>query len=451
MLHNPTHWLGGFIPEGRREAIDRWAAALPAETLLEAEWNGDPVGAWSRSTSFSHFRCSALDPDNAEMVRVFREQVRSTALAVEGIDVALDRLQPDTVVLLNGRFFAHWAMVERCKQRGIRFVTHERGMRKDTVRFAEQCRTHELDQNRQMWQQWEEIPLSLSELEATRQVLLDRRYGRNSSWLSFSPPPQEASRIRQAYRLDDRPILAVFNSSPDEVAAYPARREGAFPVSGQFLDAVKGLAEAHPEWLVVVRIHPNIAGQTGMNQECYAQTQRLLQAGVENLRVVLPEVALSSYTLADMAQAGLVYGSTIGLEMATAGMPVAHCANSTYAHIGCTQAVTAPEELDSTMARLMTRGRELETARRAFRWAYRYFSHFSLPYGLVREEPQHFGRLCFSNTNELMEGADPTLDRICDFLQGKAPLYALPTAEQRARQDVEETRFLNELLELSPV
>ena len=63
------------------------------------------------------------------MVAVFREQMRSTALALEGIDAALDALKPETVVLINGRFFAHWAMIERCKQRGI-FVTHERGMRK---------------------------------------------------------------------------------------------------------------------------------------------------------------------------------------------------------------------------------------------------------------------------------------------------------------------------------
>ena len=252
-LHNPTHWLGRFIPDGRREAIDAWSASVPADEILTAEWAGQPVGQWSQSTSFSHFRCSELDTANPEMVAVFREQMRSTALAMEGIDAALDALKPETVVLINGRFFAHWVMIERCKQRGIRFVTHERGMRKNTVRFAEQGRTHELHLNQRMWDTWRDVPLSAEELASTRQFLLDRRYGRNASWLSFSPPPQEAERIREAYRLDDRPILAVFNSSPDEVVAFPDRREGAFPKAGQFLSAVKDLAIRHPEWQVVVQ------------------------------------------------------------------------------------------------------------------------------------------------------------------------------------------------------
>ena len=138
--------------------------------------------------------------------------------------------------------------------------------------------------------------------------------------------------------------------------AFPDRREGRFrrPVS---LSAVKALAARHPEWQVVVRIHPNIAGQTGVNQEAHDEATGLLRSGLENLRVVMPEVLLSSYTLADMAKAGLVYGSTIGLEMATVGMPVAHCSKSTYAHTGCTVGVTKPEDLDPIMVRLMSQGR----------------------------------------------------------------------------------------------
>ena len=47
-LHNPTHWLGRFIPDGRRESIDAWAESVPADEILTAVWAGQPVGQWSQ-------------------------------------------------------------------------------------------------------------------------------------------------------------------------------------------------------------------------------------------------------------------------------------------------------------------------------------------------------------------------------------------------------------------
>ncbi len=444
-LHNPTRWLGDYLPAGEREEVEEWCGTIQDADLPNARWRDQPVGLWFRSSLISQYRSAVLQRRDVRRMMVARRLLSATALASEAVDRALADLQPDSVLLLNGRFFAHHAMIERCKQRGIRFLTHERGLRRDTIRFSENEQTHQLRSNRETWAEWADVPLSRAELEATHQALLDRQHKRRQSWLTFSPAPQEVSAVRAHCRLDERPVVAVFTSSPDEIAAFPERRRGAFPGPGELLAALRHHATAHPELMWVIRIHPNINTDRGTNHEVLADAHALRGAGLENLRVVMPREDVSSYTLADIASVGVVSGSTIGLEMACAGQPVARTGGATYAHTSCSEFVDRPEVFWPTIAALLERGRSIETARVAYRWAHRYFLRICMDYPLVTEEPQHMGQLRFGNTDELLPGRHATLDRICSFIVDEAPLLPPPDAEMRARPEAVETTFLREM------
>ena len=70
----------------------------------------------------------------------WRSFLRSARRIERGVEAALDRLQPDVVMLLNGLFLFEAVAWEVCRRRGIDVVTYERGMIKDTLVFERNAR-----------------------------------------------------------------------------------------------------------------------------------------------------------------------------------------------------------------------------------------------------------------------------------------------------------------------
>jgi hypothetical protein len=450
-LDMPYDWLGTYLPLLTKEKATAWAASLDNEELLDARWRDMRVGQWASATAYSQNRVARLDMDDPEVSSMFRGLLVGTVLNLEAMNTLLDTHRPDTLVLLNGRFFGHSVALELAKRKGIRFVTHERGFTTDTVRFAEQARTHELGGMQELWDMWQDVPLESSEFASAAQILQDRRYGRNFSRMSFSPPVQEQAKVKRELGLDERPLVVVFNSSDDETASFSDRREGAFPVSNNFLPAVVKLAVERPHLQFVIRIHPNISvAQAGTNQNALEHALQIQRTAPSNVRVVMPTDEVSSYTLVDLADVGVVYGSTIGLEMAASGKQVLCMAQSTYAHTGATHQVNQPGDLapalDEALQVALSQGPNIETARRAMRWVYRYFREFSIPFDLVRgARDDSAPSLSYSSVAELLPGRHEWLDRICQYLMAESTsVVPNATARDRVRSQDPETLALEE-------
>ena len=450
-LGMPYDWLGTYLPVGMREKAEAWAETLADEELLSARWRDFEVGAWAATSAFNQFRTAELDLDNAKVVQIVRDLLVGTVVVLEAMDVLLDTHRPDTLVLLNGRFFAHWTAIELAKKKGIRFVAHERGFHQDTLRFSENARTHELDGMRDLWNEWRDIPLLPEELADAAEVLEDRRMGRNFSRLSFSPTPQTLESVTQALSLDDRPVVAIFTSSDDETAAFPERRQGAFPRSADFLPAVLEIARNRPDAQFVLRIHPNIQKrQAGTNEVALRHAEEIRDQAPENVRVVMPLDDISSYTLVDLAAVGIVYGSTIGLEMAVSGKPVLCMAQSTYTHVGAATQIENPSQLAPALDRALEQGIDIEVARKAMRWTYRYFREFAIPFDLVHgPRDDSMASLKYKSHDALAEGRHETLDNVCRYLMNESK-SVLPgvTETDRQRELEAETVTLEHWLQL---
>lgn len=447
----PYDWLGTYLPLGMREKAEEWAGNLAPDRLLESHWRDMPVGQWAATSAYNQFRTAKLCMDDPKVVRVVRDLLVGTVVNLEALDVMLDTHRPDTLVLLNGRFFGHWTAIELAKRKGIRYVTHERGFTSDTVRFAENARTHDLTPMHDLWNVWRDVPLDPAEAADAAQLLLDRRAGKNFSRLSFSPPLQEKAQIKAVLKLDDRPIVAVFTSSDDETVAFPERTRGAFPISNDFLPEVIRLAQTRPHVQFVVRIHPNISiAKAGTNQDAMQHAEDIRRRAPANVHVVMPDDDVSSYTLMDLAAVGMVYGSTIGLEMAACGKPVLCMAQATFSHTKATVQIDSPVELGPALDHALGQGISLETARVAMRWVYRYFREFSIPFDLIHEPATDTDpTLRFSSVSDLVPGRYESLDRICSFLEGSSDsVVPRATEGERQRQLTPESQALTLWLQL---
>jgi hypothetical protein len=441
----PFEWLGAFIPRASHAAVLAWAEALRDDELLRATWKGWPVGEWATSSAFFQFRMSSLELSDPKVVAGLRQHVHGAALAVEGLEPLLDEVRPDLLVTLNGRFFSHRAAFELARARGIRVVTHERGLLRGSMRFADNRRIHDIAAFHEMWERWRDVPLSRRELAWTAEVLEDRRHGRRLPWVRYSPPPQDEGEVRARLGVGDRPVLALFTSSDDESAAFPDRRRGAFPDSLDWLPASVELARALPSHVLVIRLHPNLVG-AGVNRQALDRVEALRRGLPENVRLVMPADDVSSYTLADMADVGLVYFSTLGLEMAARGQEVVATALGWYGHAGFVRRVDDRAAYVAAVSDACGRGRSEDVARAALRFACHCYRDFAVPFPLVVEEPRHHGQPLYASLDELALGREPNLDRICAFLLDGAPLHDVPTAWHERRTSAAEDAFLPEWL-----
>ena len=428
-------WLGQLIPRELKDEVERWSESLTAHDLLQARWKGQPVGDWATSSILYQFRASRFDPSNPAMVEIGRQMVTGTAVAWEGLSLVAGHFEPDIIVTFNGRFFSNRVAVEVARARGIRFVTHERSMVKDSIRVHADRLTHWLVNYEEPWARWRDIPLTSAQLEEVERFLSNRRHGKNLGWVAFSPPPQDDTDLRQQLEVGDKPVVAVFSSSLDETATFPEYREGPFPDGRDWLPAVLKMAPRFPEHRFVLRMHPNLRGPNGIgvSNEAMAEVSWLRNNLPANCRLVMPDAKVSSYSLADIASAGMVYASMLGLEMSAEGQPVVAVARGWYGLSGVVRFAQTPDDMEVQLRAALNGGRSLERARAAWRFLHAVNSEVTLPFPLVHEAQPHVGVPTWRTLADLAPGRVPVLDRICRTVIHGGSVRPPPRDADRAR------------------
>ncbi len=450
-LHLEHAWLSDRVnPEDRRE-VSAWLAGMADVDLFTAQFDGRPLGEWCKSSLIAHYRQPDFGELSGEQAQTFRNYLFGGALAMRSLSRQLDEFQPDCVAMLNGSFFSHRVANELARERGLRVIHHERGLLPESLTFAENqaiWARPRLDECRDRWQA---VPLLEAELEDAYRLIMQRRYGKELSWHAFSPPPQpiEATRARLGIP-SGRKIVTLFTSSQSEASTADWR--GPYPEMIEWVaDTIRWFDE-HPDYHLIVRIHPNedhMQGRSGRVMERYERTLAQLPA---NVSVVWPKDDVSSYTLIDMSTATLVYNSTVGLETAVSrGIPVGVVGRPMYQGWGFTLDLDSKESYPAFLENLLSTAPSDEYRRRALRAAFRLFFGLSIPFPLVKVVNFSHGELRYQSVEELAPGRHASLDRIAEGILGRSPLYLPPTEFERQRTTDAEDAFLAAHPSLLPI
>ena len=169
---------------------------------------------------------------------------------------------------------------------------------------------------------------------------------------------------------------------------------------------------------MVIRVHPSEARGIGTKQPIVGEIKTRFPNLPENVKVIPPESYLSSYTLAEMSQVVLVFGTTVGLETAARGIPVIVAADTFFGAKGFTYDPNSPEEyfalLDRAMQLPHNSPQMIECARK---FAYHVFFRATVDFPQVHARDPVWSRglrLKFRRLSELAPGHSPDLDAICD-------------------------------------
>jgi hypothetical protein len=386
--------------------------------------DGLPWGSDARSAPVTPSTSpGAPDPYNASQIslpwmlkstdidgsRRGREMEQDFAVSAAGVATsvnhALDDFCPDIVIVLNGLFAAERVIRETALARGIRVVTYETSPRENALVFSAgtPAPLYDIDS---AWERFRHRPLTGGQRSAIAGMLSARSEGKAAHERYYSDPLTNLDEIRA--ELDLPPgtrVVSLFTNLAWD-SAVVGHDLGYDSMVDWVTDTVR-VADELEDIVLVVRVHP-AENRWGTRQPI----AEVLHDLPRNVRVVRPEQQLSSYGLLAITDLALTYTTTVGLEAASRGIPVAVAGDVHYRGRGFTHDVQSPDGLRSLLSSgpwSMT-DNQVSLARR---YAFLFFFKFMIPFPLVplkQGEPQAVP----DDLSALRPGADPYLDFVCE-------------------------------------
>lgn len=432
----PYTWLGRWgRPEDKTRAA-RWVSELKPENYAEACHGDWPIGPWVRSSVYTHLRVNIVDVTNDRARAIFGSYLYSGLVAAFALERLFDEEKPDLQLLFNGRMGPTRIALEFAKKRGIRTIVEERAVLPGRVMLYDNESCLGLDGVDRLWALWRDIPLTSSEVEDIGAVLEDRWRGRATDVSVFSRGlGGEDVRTALGFR-PGRPLWALFTSSIDESADVP-RVDSAFQSQEDWIRQTVSAAGARPDIDLAIRVHPNVgsAKSLGRSEGDAAFYAALAPTFPPNVRLVPSDSTLSSYALAATADLGLVWYSSIGLEMAAMGKRVVRAASYWLGQCDFIPRLGGKDTLSHDLDRYST-GHDPSIARalavQAWRFAHMWYLRQSIPFPLVKQPKWFIGEMAWRSVEELDPGRSAELDRICDVFLAGRPVHDVPASRPEA-------------------
>jgi len=295
--------------------------------------------------------------------------------------------KPDAVLIPNGLVTELGIFFQAARYLSMPTITYEFNDQREQVWLAQNEIV--MHQNTDaLWKARHGEPLTgtqrdkLAALEQARSGA--RTYGKGTrQWQDAVA--EGGDRVRSALDLDARPVVLL----PTNVLgdSLTLGRHVFARSMAEWLEATVGYFLSKPQVQLVVRVHPGerlVKGASMMDV-----VQGVVKGGAENIHVVGASDKINTYDIVDVAGLGLVYTTTVGMEMAMRGVPVIVAGETHYRGRGFTKDPSSWEEyvgmLDESLTEITSCRLTREQVDTAWNYAYRFFFEypFDFPWRLM--------------------------------------------------------------------
>ena len=317
-----------------------------------------------------------------ENSEIYKLRCRRNLHAARAALAWMNENKPDVVVVPNGTIQEFGVIYEVAQYLKIKTVTYEFGDQRQRIWVAQDDKV--MRQNTDdMWEVYKEDTLTRTEKSKIREMFEARR--KASIWKNFSRlwqqvPAQGAELARTALGLDERPVvLLATNVLGDSLTL---GRETFTQSMEEWLERTLQYFAGKEQAQLIIRVHPGevlIHGQSMMDV-----VERVLPKLPENIHLIGPEEKVNTYDLIAAANLGLVYTTTVGLEMAMSGVPVVVAGETHYRGKGFTLDPTGWVNYYKTIKAVLEDPANFKLQKEqidlAWAYAYRFFFDFPLPF-----------------------------------------------------------------------
>jgi hypothetical protein len=349
------------LPAALAEAIEEVSVRDVQYTLQVEEFN--------RDSSLYHLRVE-----------------RNTQAALAALAWMGDQ-RPDVVITPNGSILEMGAVYAVARYLGIPVVTYEYGEQRGRIWLAQDAEVMRQETDA-LWAAHKDTPLTEEQWEQMRALFASRQGA--SLWENFArlwqgQPAKGGQQVRQELRLDERPVVLLpANVIGDSLTL---GRQVFSHTMTEWLDKTIRYFARRQDVQLVVRVHP---GERYISGPSVADVAQRAAPGLEkdpnlsHIRLIAALDPVNTYDLIEIADFGLAYTTTVGMEMAMSGVPVMVAGHTHYRGKGFTldpdswQAYYAG--LEQALADLPAMRPARQQVEQAWNYAYRFFFEYPLPF-----------------------------------------------------------------------
>jgi len=290
--------------------------------------------------------------------------------------------RPELLLTPNGSILEMGAVYQAARHLGLPAVTYEFGEQRGRIWLAHNSEVM-LQETDDLWNAYQDCPLTESQWEQIRALYASRQNGR--LWENFTRlwqglPSQGGEQARQALGLDRRPVvLLAANVIGDSLTL---GRQIFSKNMTEWLERSVQYFASRPDVQLLVRIHP---GERYLKGPSVAHViHNALPVIPDNIHLIEAADPVNTYDLVEIADVGLAYTTTVGMEMAMSGVTALIGGQTHYRAKGFTLNPTSWEDYDGLLGSVLANPAQYRLTRQqveqAWNYAYRFFFNFPCPF-----------------------------------------------------------------------
>jgi hypothetical protein len=415
------HVFSGLLTTDEKERAKHLACQIPFKDIHGYHFENWSIGEHAYAGALRYFASGNLEnePHSDMVVRRYFEGALLTAFVMK-------RLLQQNAFLAgcfnHGIYSPQGVVGEVCRSSGVRVINWNVAYRKRCFIFSHGDTYHHtlLSEPTTVW---ESLPWND---DMKRQILsyLKSRWSGTRDWVWFHEKPDEAfDKFALEIGLDlTKPVIGMLtNVMWDAQLHY---RANAFPNMFAWVVRTIEYFKQRPDLQLLIRVHPaEIRGTMPSRQPIVTEIKKVFPVLPPNVFIIPPESPVSTYAAMMRCNAVTIYGTKTGVELASVGVPVIVGGEAWIRNKGLTLDASSPEQYVEILNRLPIQApTDVEQTTRAQKYAYHFFFRRMIPIGFMEPVPSWPPyRVAISTLDELLPGADPGLDVICDGILSGSP------------------------------
>jgi hypothetical protein len=294
----------------------------------------------------------------------------------------LQENKPDVIIVPNGSMLEFGIVFQVARYLDIPVMTFEFGEQSERMWLAQNADVMRQETG-DLWSSRRELDLTDIEWQRVREFFASRQGG--GLWENFSRRWQgTASKGGEQARidlgLDTRPlVLLPTNVLGDSLTL--GRQIFSHSMTKWLRRTIHYFSQ-RSDWQFVIRVHPG--EQIGWGPSVYDLLQEAFPELPTHIHLLPADAGVNTYDLVNTADLGLVFTTTLGLEMAMVGLPVIVTGQTHYRDKGFTIDPDSWDDyfdvLDKVLAAPELYRPSREQVEMAWTYAYRFFFEYPRPY-----------------------------------------------------------------------
>lgn len=312
--------------------------------------------------------------------RLYQFRLKRNTEAAQSLYAWLKQNRPDVVIVPNGTILEFGIAYRVARYLNIPTTTYEFSDQKDAFWLGQNTEIMYQDTS-SMWKAKEEKELTSAQFKRIKEMFEAREKARTTEnftrqWQSI--PSQGGLTVKEALKLDDRPVvLLATNVLGDSLTL---GRQAFSKTMAEWVNRTILYFIGRPDIQLIIRIHP---GEILSREYSMVDVvKKTLPELPEYIHVIHPQEKINTYDLIELADIGLVYTTTVGLEMALKGIPVVVAGKTHYRGRGFTYDPDSWVDYFKILGKILDKPAQYRLSKEKINLAWKYAYHFFYTYPL---------------------------------------------------------------------